>query len=279
MPSSFKILAQAAFLVLLTAGQALAQTSGIPEQLFNTTRPQQGDTIRFCIDQRSIGAKFDHAVSQAIADALLLNAVFVDAPTGFGLNADGYSDELRLAMNNECDAMAGMSLQPNSPLLEWATFTRAYAEIPFVFAVTDASYNSLNDIPKDRTLGTALGSVGESAFITYQSTQSENQRWRRLPYADPRLMLTRLLDGTLGGILLWGPALSFITDGDPAGAGVRIVPTDPMPASNVSVGLLLSAQETFLRSQMDQAIGSLIADGTLQGLMEEYGIVGTPGAP
>lgn len=258
-------------------GAAFAQ--GIPEQLFETTRPAEGDTIRFCIDERTIAAPFDRAVSQAVADALLLNAVFLPAPTGFGLNAEGYSDELRLAMNNDCDAMPGMSLQPNSPLLRWATFSRSYAEIPFAFVVTDPAFNTMNDIPLDRTLGTAIGSVGESNFITYQSTLPANQRWRRLPYADPRLMLERLQDGTLAGMLLWGPTLGTITDGDPEAAGVRIVPTDPMPASNVSVGFIMSSNQTFVRTQIDQAIASLSTDGTLQALMEEHNIIGTPGAP
>lgn len=256
---------------------ALGQGFGVPEELLENTRPVQGDAMTVCIDPLSIGAPFDRDVSQAIADALFLTPTFADAPSGFPLDALGYFDELQIAMTNTCDMLAGISLQPNSPFPEWATVTRPYAQIPFVLAVTDPSYGSLADIPRDRFLGTALGSQGELQLLTYLSQLPQAQQWRRLPYADPDLMLQRLLDGRLAGILIWQPALMKITAGDPAAMGIRIIPTDPVPPADVAVGALVSNRDTFLRSQIDDAIGALVADGTIAAIMEQHGITGTPG--
>lgn len=273
----FKPVLLAGLLALAGAGSAFAQAGGLPQELQNNTTRLQGDQITFCLDEQSVGAPFDHRVGEAIASALLLNAKFTRAPSGFGLDAQGYLDELQIVMANECDVLLGVSLQPNFPYPEWASPTRAYAQVPFVLAVTDPSYNSLADIPKTRKLGTALGSIGEYAFITYNQQLPEAERWKRLPYADPKLMVTRLKDGTLGGIILWGPSLSRAVGGNPADAGLRVIDTSPVAQSFVLVGALVSSRDTFLRSQVDSAISSLIADGTMQSLLDEFGYQGKPG--
>ena len=273
----FKRILLAGLLALSGVSGAFAQAGGLPQELQKNTRRLQGDQITFCLDERSVGAPFDHRVGVAIASALLLNAKFTRAPGGFGLDAQGYLDELQIVMANECDVLLGVSLQPNFPYPEWASPTRAYAQVPFVLAVTDPSYNSLADIPKTRKLGTALGSIGEYAFITYNQQLPEAERWKRLPYADPKLMVQRLKDGTLGGIILWGPSLSRAVGGDPASAGLRVIDTSPVAQSFVLVGALVSSRDAFLRSQVDDAIGSLIADGTMQSLLDEFGYNGKPG--
>ncbi|MDB5560886.1 MAG: hypothetical protein JWN11_304 [Hyphomicrobiales bacterium] len=259
-------------------GAATAFGQELPDTLENKTTRLQGDQITFCLDRQSAGAVFDQKVGQAIADALLVKPVFVDAPSGFPIDAGGYLAELKIVMANSCDVLLGISLQPNFPYPDWATPTRAYADIPFVLAVTNPNYKSLADIPRTQRIGTALGSIGEYNFITYSLQQPEGQRWRRLPYADPNLMLKRVKDGTLGGIILWQPSLSKITNGDPAAAGLRIIPTDPVPASSVQVAALLSSRDSFLRSQIDQAVGSLIDDGTIQSLLDQTKFAGKPAA-
>lgn len=263
-------LLSAAFAVL--AGAALAQDGTVPPQLLGTQRPLNGDTIRFCIDASSVGAGFDRAVAKAIADVLLVKATFVQAPAGFPLDAGGYLDELQLTMSTECDALAGISLQPNMAFPEWASVTRAYADVPFVLVAADPSYHSLGDIPRDRIIGTAIGSIGEAVFLTYIAQLPANQQWRRLPYADPKLMLTRLRDGTLGGMILWQPVLSRLGDiGD-----VHTISSAPAPESSVLVGMLVSSRDQFLRGSIDEAIGALIADGTIATLMQQFGYAGEP---
>jgi len=199
------------------------------------------------------------------------------APSGFPLNGGGFLQEVQLAMSTTCDMLSGITVQADPPYAGFASITRPYATIPFVLAVTDPSYASLASIPHDKRLGTAIGSRGEQALLIYQTQLPEAQRWRRLPYADPELMLRRLKDGTLAGIILWQPTLHKLLGDDPAASGVHTIPLDPVPDASVMVGALVSNRDTFLRSQVDQAIDSLVADGTIARLMEEFGFEGTPG--
>ncbi len=272
----FKRLLGVGLLVVLATGSVLAQDDEVPQDLLNQSTRLQGDQITFCLDRSAPGAPLDMKVGQAIADALLVKAKFADAPSGFPIDATGYLSELQIAMSNTCDVLLGISLQPNFPYPDWATPTRPYAEIPFVLVATDPSYKSLADIPRSRPLGTAVGSLGEYNFIVYNQQQSEAQRWRRFPYADPKLMLKRVKDGTIAAALLYQPALLEATNGDPAAAGVRIIPTDPVPASAVEVAALVSSRDSFLRTQIDEAIASLDSDGTIQSLMQQAKFAGTP---
>jgi len=256
---------------------ATAQNFGVPQELLNNTRPVQGDSIRVCIDNLSVGAPFDQAVSEAIANALFLTPQIGIAPGGFPLDGMGYFDELQIAMNNSCDMLPGISIQPGATFPAWATVTRPYAQVPFVFVVTDPTYKTLDDVPRDRKIGTALGSLGESQLLIYMVQRPKEDQWVRLPYADPALMLKRLLDGSLGGIYIWQPSLMKVTNGDPEAMGLHIIPTDPMPAVSVQVGALVSTRDSFLRSQIDDAIGALVADGTIAGIMAEHGYAGTAG--
>jgi polar amino acid transport system substrate-binding protein len=266
---------------LALPGIASAQDNGVPPQLLDNSRTATGDTIRFCVDDYGPGGKFDRAVGQAIADALLVKAAFAPAPTGFPLDGAGYLDELQLILNTTCDVMAGISLSPNggeSLYPDWATVTRPYAQVPFVLAVkADSPYTALKDIPFSKRVGTTMGSLGQGVMITYIGQQPADKRWLQLPYADPKLMLKRLLDGTIEGMVIWQPSLNQITDNDPAKAGVKIIPLDPVQPVSASVGELVSSRDSYLRSQIDQAIGTLVSDGTIAKLMQENGYQGTPG--
>lgn len=208
--------------------------------------------------------------------AAKVKAVFVPAPSGFPIDATGYLAELHILMSNTCDVLLGIALQPDFPYPDWATPTRPYVEIPFVLAVTDPKFNSLADIPRDRPLGTALGGLGEYNFIVYNEQQPEAQRWRRFPYADPALMIKRIKDGTIAGGLLYEPALIKVTGGDPTAQGLRVIPTDPVPAAADKVAALVSSRDSFLRTQIDEAIGSLIDDGTMQQLLDSVKFEGKP---
>jgi polar amino acid transport system substrate-binding protein len=125
-------------------------------------------------------------------------------------------------------------------------------------------------------IGTSLGRIGEYTFITCSLQQAVDQRRRRLPYADANLMLKGVKDGTLGGMVLWQPSLAKVTNGDPAGAGLHGIPTDPVPASSVQVAALVSSRDSFLRSQIDDAINSLSGDGTIQSLLDQTKVGGKP---
>lgn len=270
-----KLLAPA--LLLLATGAALAQTSSVPPEEFNNTRRQVGDTIQVCFDRTSLGRPFDEAVAKALGDALFLEVKVMEGFGGFPLTGDGFMDELNLAMNNDCDMFMGVSVSPNTPVSESFSITRPYATIPFVLAVKDPDWQRLGDIPKDQRLGTAIASMGEMNYITWAQQRSKPERWVRLPYADPELMATRVLDGTIAGMILWQPVLARLKAERPDAAALRVIANDPIPASEIRVGALVSSRNGFLRSQIDQAIDALVADGTIDGLLKQFGYEGRAG--
>jgi polar amino acid transport system substrate-binding protein len=271
-------LAPLTILLGLLAVPALAQDAeGPPPTILDNVRRQQGELIQVCTDKRSVGGDFDRAVAQAIGDALLVEVKQLYAPSGFPLNAGGFLQELQIAMNDYCDMVAGITLQPNPPYSSFATVTRAYATVPFVLAVTDPGYRKLADIPHDRVLGTAIGSAGEQAYLIYQTQVPPEQSWIRLPYADPELMLRRLRDGTLAGMILWQPTLEKLLRDDPDRDKVYSIPMDPVPEASVRIGALVSSRDAFLRSQVDAAIDALVDDGTIAELMQHFRFAGSPG--
>lgn len=274
-------LAHKGLLLMLTAlatlsfdAAALAQNT-VPPSLLQNSRPSQGDQIRFCVDDSTPGAAFNREVSQAVADALLVNAQFVAGPEGssFPLDGLGFLDELQLVMSELCDVFVGVSILPEGSTAypEWATVTRPFAEIPFVFVVKDPNYSALKDIPPGVRLGTTMGSLGQLVLINYIGQQPQDRRWVMLPYGDPKLMLKRLEDGTLAGAAIYLPSLLELTNNDPAALGLRIVPFDPIAEPKSASGFLVSGRDDYLRSQLDEAIASLVADGSIERLKQKYG--------
>jgi len=260
---------------------AHAQGAGtIPLQSFSNSRPLQGDRIRFCVDDYSVGAAFDRSVAEAISEALLVKAEFRPAPAGFPLDGTGYLDELQLVMSNECEVLVGISLTPGmaeSPFPDWATVTRSYAQVPFVVVVTDAAYKSIGDIPGGKFMGGMIGSLGIGTAVSFNLQRPQEQRLRYLPYGDPNLMLKRVLDGSIAGMIIWQPQLNQITKGDLAGPGLKLATFAPMKPVLTGVGNLVSSRESYLRASIDQAIGQLVGDGTIAKLMKKHGYEGVAG--
>jgi len=157
----------------LSAGLSCAYAQGggtIPLQSFSNSRPLQGDRIRFCVDDYSVGAAFDRSVAETISDALLVKAEFKPAPAGFPLDGTGYLDELQLVMSKECEVLVGISLTPGmaeSPFPDWAMVTRSYAQVPFVVVVTDPAYKSIGDIPGGKFMGGMIGSLGIGTAVAF----------------------------------------------------------------------------------------------------------------
>lgn len=261
----------AALFVTTTAVQAQI----LPQQLQTQEREVQGNRIRACVDDYSAGGKLDRAIAQAIGDALFLEVEYKEALRGFPLDGDGYLAELQIQLNNECDLFMGVSVQPNMPFPDWALITRPYAEVPFVLVTDKPDYNSLGDVPYGLTIGTALASLGERVFATSVAQRPEDQRWKRLPYADFELMTTRMREDKLAAMILWHPSLLQLAEKVPDVADLRVIAMDPVPQANVLVGALISTRNTFLRTQVDNAIAELSADGTIDQILADLGILGS----
>lgn len=255
----------------------LAQTSGVPEEMLKNVRRQQGDGLTFCNDVNSRMRDFDRDIAQAIGDALFLKVNFQEGFGGFPLSGDGFLQELQVAMTNTCDVMMGLSVQEESAFPEWAAMTRPYASLPYVVAVVEPDWQSLADVPYDRMIGTAMQSIGELVYITWSLQQPESKRWVRLPYANMDLMVKRVNDGRLGAILLWQPTYAQLKKSNPEAQNLRLISPKPVPETFTKVGALVAARDSFLRTEIDQAIDALVADGSITKIMEKHGFEGVAG--
>ena len=161
----------------------------------------------------------------------------------------------------------GFKLLPGGTYPEWMTLTRPYYRAFYVLAVTDPEWKSLADVPKTQPLGATIGTSADLRLIQYLIALPANQRWSRFPLGTDEATLAALTKGTIAAALVWGPGLWALQKSDPALAKLRLIAPAPLPRVGADVGAALLANETFLRSSVDQAIASLTADGTIASIL------------
>ena len=88
--------------------------------------------------------------------------------------------------------------------------------------------------------------------------------------------LRAVLRGTAGAALVWAPSLWGLQASAPEIGKLRVIAPAPLPVSTVDIGAALLANETFLRSNVDQAIASLVADGTIQAILTSHKFPAAP---
>lgn len=260
---------------LLPSHAAAQLNDGIAgNEMLETWRRHTGNLLRFCFDESASTAAFDRVVGEEIGARMLVAVEFVPIRSGYGIDGQYLLEDLFVALTNECDAVLGLSVF-SGYAVEF-TVTQPYAHFDFVLGVIDPYYRGLLEIPAGARLGTQISTRGEVAFLGYNNVRSEGSRWLRLPYADPDLMLTRLLDGTIVGMILFGPTFLQIAADRPEAVAVRSLPLDPVQGAFVNVGAVLLAQSSFLRNEIDGAITSLVTDGTIARLLVSSGLGDIP---
>ncbi len=165
-----------------------------------------------------------------------------------------------------CDLFLGFKLIPDA-YPQWLTVTRPYYRASYVFAGTNADWKSLADVPKSQAIGATIGTSADLRLIQYLQALPPKERWNRFPMSSDEFALRALLRGTVGVALVWAPALWALQMNDETFTKLRLIAPTPLPASTADVGAALLANETFLRSSVDQAIASLTADGTIRKIM------------
>ncbi len=248
-----------------------------PEQL-EEWRRATGDVIRVCYLEESETPDFDMAVGETLADRLLLDVELVPMAGGYGIDAQFFYEDLYVRLTNDCDVAIGLTIGAGIYPTEF-TVTRPYVNIGYVLGVIDPDYQGLLDIPRDRAIGTHLATRGEVRLVSYMNTLPREQQWLRLPYADPNLMLTRLLDGTIAGMVLYAPTLADLKRERPEAAEVRALSLDPVRGTDINIGGVLIADNLFLRTLLDQAIDDIVADGTIVELLQQNGLGEMPAVP
>lgn len=264
--------AAALVLAAFSATPASAQVSeNVDASLLEAWRLNTGNMVRFCQFESSPTLDFDRAIAQAIADSLLVNTEFTALGASYGIGGEYAAEDLFVTLTNDCDVMLGMGLAAGMYPVEFIA-TRPYIGFPYVLAVTDTEIESLADIPGDRRIGALVGSYGLSAMVRYSATLPADQRWQMLPYGSTELMMTRLFDGTIAGMVVYGPSLVQYQRDNPIDGELFIRPLDAQIAANVDIGGLMLARNSYLRTLVDQAIGLMAEDGTIAALLAEYAL-------
>lgn len=268
------ILAAGAVALPLNAG---AQPAGgpaqqVPREFFEDRLQRQNDTIVFCVNEDSMMAEFERALAREIGNALLVNVEIFDVNPRLPTRPFDYllpliPEELFLILADDCNAMLGFALSDS--LEDWLTISRPYMRAGYVLAVRDDDYDAIADIPLDEAIGTRGMNGGDVALLNYLRALPQDQRWPRYPYFDNQLLVDRLLDGSVAAALVWEPALYYLTDGEPAAAGIGIasMPIEPRPTE---IGIAMPAEDVFLRTMIDDAIAALAEDGVIDELLAAH---------
>jgi polar amino acid transport system substrate-binding protein len=238
---------------------------------WNYGRRLDESQLRYCVDRRDP----DWEVAAAIADAIAL---------GLLLEPQRYVVEKNLVIENitkvyevmlkHCDIHMGFKLIPEG-YANWVTVTRPYYESRYVFVTADPDVDALGDLAPARPIGATMGTQAHMRLVSYLAALPRGDRWPTYPMGTNELALESLLAGTVDVALVWAPSLWAKQRADPAYAELHVIDASPLPPTALGVGALMLADETFLRTAVDEAIAALIEDGTIAGILAEYGFPAT----
>jgi polar amino acid transport system substrate-binding protein len=270
------IVAMLAALVCFASGAASAQGMEIPprDTYQDRGRGGQGNKLALCVNGAAMMASFDAALARELASALLLTAEVIEVKTWRPTEPLDYRlpltlEEIYIQFAEQCDGFMGFTLAQGYP--EWMTITRPYLTTRTVLVTTSAAYRKLADVPVARPLGTRILGGVDGQVIMYLQSLPEKSRWPRLSYYNNKLLIERLLDGTVAAAFVWEPALYRATGGKPQAAGLHIIPS-PFEPVQTELGIAVRAHDAFLSVTLGQAIDSLQADGTIGRLLAEHGL-------
>ncbi len=244
---------------------ALAQTPFIVDQ-WKLGRRDSGSTLSYCVDQRDPDWPVARDLAQQIAGALLLEPkerLFTEQMITDNL------DNLYRILQESCDLFMGFKLIPDA-YPDWMTLTRAYYRASYVVVVADGKWKSLADVPRTGAIAATLGTSADLRLTQYLMSLRDTERWQRFPMANDEAALRAVLSGTAQAALVWEPAFQALRRDDPAFARLRAAGPAPLPAMTADVGAALLSSESFLRTNVDQAIAALAADGTLARIFADH---------
>ena len=247
-----------------TPSPASAQdTPYVPDE-WKYGRRQTGSTLQYCLDIRDPDLPIARKIGNAVAQALLLEP----KPHELGQNSVGEDiDNLYRVFLESCDVYLGFKLIPDA-YPAWLTVTRPYYRTSYILVTANPQWNALADMPRAQAIGATIGTSADIRLIQYLQALPADSRWSRFPMGSDELALRALLRDTIGVALVWGPSFWALRQSDPEFAKLRIISSRPLPDSPVDVGATLLARESFLRSNVDQAIAALTADGTVQAILD-----------
>lgn len=247
----------------------------VPPDFLDFRRRQDGN-LHFCLNMASALVEFDRALALALADTLLVQAEFhelytLTPPTQpYEYRVIMSEPELYVGILGNCDAMVGAWLE-RTAVPVWLTVTRPYYSTRVVLAVADPDHAGIQDLPYGAAIGSRIAGIGSSQLQTWLNSQPAERTWRRIQYPENLYLVERLRDGTLAAVAIWEPAAWLAADGTPAEGGLHIrpLPFNPVP---IEFGLALPTDAAYLQGMLDAAINMMLVDGTIDRLLEEFGL-------
>ena len=227
--------------------------------------------LRYCVDRRDPDWEVAAAIADAIAIALLLE------PQRHVVESEIVLEDITKVYGillEHCDFHMGFKLVPGG-YSNWATLTRAYYDAQYIFVTTDLDIRALADLQPARPIGATLGTSAHLQLVSYLTALPAKDRWPTYPMGTNELALQSLLDGTVDVALVWSPHLWARQQENPTYLEIRVIDSNPLPTTNLGVGALLLANETFLRTALDEAIAALREDGTIDKILQKHGFPAT----
>ena len=240
---------------------------------WNLGRRLDESQLRYCVDPRDPDWEVAGEIADAIAAGLLLE------PQRYVVDNETIIEDITKVyevMLRHCDIHMGFKLIPEG-YANWMTLTRAYYDTEYVFVTADPDIHALADLAPTRAIGPTLGTAAHLRLVSYLTALPAQQRWPTYPMGNNDLALEALVNGTVDVALVWAPHLWARQRTDPAYAGLHVIDSTPLPPTTMGVGALLLANETFLRTAIDEAIAALRRDGTIAGILERHDFPATAG--
>ncbi len=257
--------------ILLFVQFGAAQQPELPQHWFQERRPAaDGNAISFCVDPRDPGHPVDAMIAEAIAAALLVDVRLHVVDSAF--QQDDFED-LYFELVEHCATYVGFRLLSGA-YPDWLSITRGFYEARFVMLTLEQSWRSLDDVPLEARIGVVQGTLGDIRFLLANNALPSNQRRPRLPLGRPAIAFDALMSGSVEALVVWEPWWWWLMQDRPELMNLHVVDVPTISEPTVGVGAVLLADRTFIRSSVDEAIASLIADGTIQSILDEFGYPG-----
>src|SRR5215471_12701801 len=267
---------------LLCIASSAAGAQGVevpPRDVYQDRGRGQGNKVALCVNGDAMMASFESALARELASALLLTPTVIEIKAWRPTEPLDYRlplmlEEIYIQFAERCDGFMGFTLAQGYP--EWMTITRPYLVTRTVIATNAINVRKLADLPTNRPLGTRILGGVDNQVIMYLQSLPEKIRWSRLTYYNNKVLIERLLDGTVTAAFVWEPALYRATGGKPEAAGLRVIPS-PFQLYETELGIAVRSRDAFLSAALGQAIDALRADGTIDRLLVEQGLAAPKG--
>jgi polar amino acid transport system substrate-binding protein len=258
-------------LAWLLPAPAPAQTPFVQDE-WRFGRRQDGATLHYCVDERDPDLPVARKIGAAIAGALLLEGK--EHAVGEDWSGEDI-EQIYQVLLETCDVFLGFKLIPDA-YPDWLTITRGYYRGAYVLVTADAVWKSLADVPLSRVIGGTIGTSADIRLIQYLEALKPAERWSHIPVASDEASLLDVAGGKLAAALVWGPSFWSLQQSNPEFAKLRIIGLKPLPAASADVGAVMLTRETYLRTNVDQAIAALTADGTIAAILKSFDFPAAP---